>query len=179
MILYLPSENGVWGPVIGRLRLRVIPCLPLVFLVGVVQLYSLCDLVQVPVPTWPPDGRRAGHRLVHDVVVALEPLAEPGRLGNLEEEEDVHDDDGQVGDQLDQDELGPEHVVLHVGGVLSQLGGGHSGHSLRVDLKKEYLYFNIFGKETRQIASSLKYAIAIMAVHSFPTKTDIFKSHPR
>ena len=109
----------------------------LLVLVGVAQLECLGNFIQVSVcfivPRW---GTAHGSRLVHDLVVSLEPLAEPGRLGDLEKEENVHDNDGQVGDQLDQDELGPEDVVLHVSGVLSQFCSFGERHAIRIDLRK-------------------------------------------
>ena len=46
---------------------------------------------------------------------------ELGGLDRLGEDERVEDDDGGVRDQLDQDELGPEHVVLLVVLVLPQV----------------------------------------------------------
>ena len=44
-------------------------------------------------------------------VVPLEPPAELGGLHRLHEDEGVEDDQGEVGEQLDQDELAPENVV--------------------------------------------------------------------
>ena len=46
---------------------------------------------------------------------------ELGGLDRLGEDERVEDDDGRVRDDLDQDELGPEHVVLLVVLVLPQV----------------------------------------------------------
>ena len=46
---------------------------------------------------------------------------ELGCLDGLGEDEGVEDDDGGVRDELDQDELGPEHVVLVVVNVLPQI----------------------------------------------------------
>ena len=46
---------------------------------------------------------------------------ELGGLDRLGEDERVEDDDGRVRDHLDQDELGPEDVVLLVVLVLTQV----------------------------------------------------------
>ena len=43
-----------------------------------------------------------------------EPFPELGRLPDLAENHGVEDDDGDVGDHLDQEELGPEDVVRDV-----------------------------------------------------------------
>ena len=55
------------------------------------------------------------------LLAGVEPPPEPGALGDLVDDEHVADDDGEVGDQLDQKELGPEHVQRHVSGVLAEV----------------------------------------------------------
>ena len=55
------------------------------------------------------------------LLAGVEPPPEPGALGDLVDDEHVADHDRQVGDQLDQQELGPEHVQGHVRGVLAQV----------------------------------------------------------
>ena len=109
----------------------------LLVIVGVAQLNGLGNFIQVSVCSIIPRRRTAHGRFVHDLIVSLEPLTKPGRLGDFEKEENVHHNDGQVGDQLDQDELGPEDVVLHVSGVFSQFCSFGEGHAIRIDLRKE------------------------------------------
>ena len=52
---------------------------------------------------------------------------ELGGLDRLCEDEGVEDDDGGVGDELDEDELGPEDVVLLVVNVVPQGRGPEGG----------------------------------------------------
>ena len=111
----------------------------LVFIIGVVQLDGLGNFIQVSVCSIVPRRRTAHGRFVHDLIVSLEPLTKPGRLGDFEKEENVHDNYGQVGDQLDQYELGPEDVVLHVSGVLSQFCSFGERYAFSVDLRKDFL----------------------------------------
>ena len=47
---------------------------------------------------------------------------EAARLVDLQQNERVQDDDGEVGNHLDEQELGPEHVVHHIVGVHAKLG---------------------------------------------------------
>ena len=61
------------------------------------------------------------------VLASVEAPPEAGALGDLADDEGVADEDGDVGDQLDQDELGPEDVEAHVDGVPPHVRGGDDG----------------------------------------------------
>ncbi len=68
--------------------------------------------------------------LVERPPVLGEPLAEVRRLEDLVDDGAVEHQDGHVRDQLDQDELAPEHVERHVVVVPPQ----------SPELKGEYIY---------------------------------------
>ena len=58
----------------------------------------------------------------------------PGRLDDLDDDERVEDEDGEVGHQLGEDELAPDEVDGHVEQVLPHLGADDDGVvGVRVD----------------------------------------------
>ena len=78
-----------------------------------------------PAPRHAPSRHGGGGQLP-----LLEPAPELGRLDRLGQDEGVENDDGEVGEEFDQDELGPEDVVLLV--VLVVPHGGRVNHHVAV-----------------------------------------------
>ena len=71
----------------------------------------------------------------------LEPFAKPGWFGDLDDDEDVHDQDGSVGENFNEEEFAPEQVEAYI-----QLVFAHSCwyYCFALQKRKKNLYVYVF-----------------------------------